>query len=109
VWACVAGLFIVVAQRRNRDVDHGPPNRFAVGALTVAGVVLLAGAVLALVLTDQALSTPVEQLSRRRLLVAYGGGALGIAGMAALVVASVLATAHQIAPQAVPPTVRPGY
>ncbi|HZN74759.1 MAG TPA: phosphatase PAP2 family protein [Micromonosporaceae bacterium] len=109
VWACASGLCIVLAQHRHGDVEHGPPNRFAVGALTVVGVVLLAGAALALALTDQALSTPVEQLSRSRLLVAYGGGALGIAGMAALVVASVLATAHRIAPQTMPPTVSPGY
>lgn len=115
VWACAAGLFIVVAQlivvaqRRNGDVDYGPPNRFAVGALAFVGVALLAGAALALALTDQALSTPVEELSRSRLLIAYGGGALGIAGTAALVVASVLATAHRIAPETVPPTVSHGY
>jgi hypothetical protein len=105
VWACVAGLFIVAAQRRDGVVEYQLPNRFAVGALTVVGLVLLAGAALALALTDQALSTPVEQLGRRRLLAAYGGGALGIAGVAGLVVASVLATAHRVAPQVVPPTV----
>jgi len=108
VWACAAGLFIVVAQRRHGGVDYGPPNRFAVGALTIVGLVLLAGAALALALTDQVLSTPVEQLGRRRLLAAYGGGALGIAGVAGLVVASVLATAHRVAPQVVSPTVDSG-
>jgi membrane-associated phospholipid phosphatase len=105
VWACVAGLFIVMAQRRHGGVEYGPANRFAVGALVVIGLVLLAGAGLALALSDQALSTPVEQLGRRRLLAAYGGGALGIASMASLVVASVLATAHRVAPQIVLPTV----
>ena len=105
VWACAAGLFIVVAQRSHGGVDYGRPNRFTVCALTVVGLVLLVGAGLALELTDQALSTPVEELGRRRLLAAYGGGALGIAGVACLVVASVLATAHRIAPQVVPPTV----
>jgi membrane-associated phospholipid phosphatase len=103
-WGCVAGLVIVVAQRHHGGVDYGPPNRFAVVALTVAGLVLLAGAGLALALTDQVLSTPPDALSRHRLMAAYGGGAMGIAGTAALVLASVLATAHRVAPQAVPAT-----
>jgi len=105
VWACVAGLFIVAAQRRYGDVDYGPRNRFALYALTVVGLALMVGAGLALALTDQTLSTPVEELSRRRLFVAYGGGALGIAGVASLVVASVLATAHRIVPQVVEPAI----
>jgi hypothetical protein len=100
VWAGVAGLFILVAQRRSGEVVYGPPNRVAVAMLALSGLVLLAGAAIALALTDHVLTTPVDQLSRRRLLAAYGGGALGIAGVASLVVASVLATAHRVAPQA---------
>ncbi|HEV7711794.1 MAG TPA: hypothetical protein VGP16_26640, partial [Asanoa sp.] len=60
------------------------------------------GAALALGLTNQVLSTPVDELSRHRLLAAYGGGAMGIAGTASLLIASVLATAHRVVPQAVP-------
>ena len=100
VWASVAGLFILVAQRRPGEVVYGPPNRVAVAMLALSGLGLLAGAAIALELTDHVLTTPVDQLSRRRLLAAYGGGALGIAGVASLVVASVLATAHRVAPQA---------
>jgi membrane-associated phospholipid phosphatase len=100
VWAGVAGLFILVAQRRPGEVVYGPPNRVAVAMLALSGLGLLAGAAIALALTDHVLTTPVDQLSRRRLLAAYGGGALGIAGVAGLVVASVLATAHRVAPQA---------
>jgi membrane-associated phospholipid phosphatase len=124
VWACVAGLFIVLAQRSPAGTDHsgsaafhasgpgpvagrGPTNWFAVSALAVAGVLLLAGAAVALRLTDQVLSTPVSELGRRRLLAAYGGGALGIAGVASLVVALVLATAHRVVPQAVAPPASP--
>jgi membrane-associated phospholipid phosphatase len=103
-WACAAGLFIVVAQRRHGGVDYGRSNRSAVLALIVAGFVLLAGAGLALELTDQVLSTPPEELSRHRLLAAYAGGAMGIAGTAGLVLASVLATAHRVVPQVVPST-----
>jgi membrane-associated phospholipid phosphatase len=104
-WTCVAGLFIVIAQRRHGGVDYGPPNRLSVLALTIGGVVLLAGAGLALKLTDQVLSTPPDQLGPHRLLAAYAGGAVGIAGTAALVLASVLATAHRVVPQVVPPAV----
>jgi membrane-associated phospholipid phosphatase len=103
VWASVAGLFILVAQRRHGDVVYGPPNRVAVAMLALAGLGLLAGAAIALALTDNVLTTPVDELSRRRLLAAYGGGALGIAGVTSLVVASVLATAHRVAPQALTP------
>jgi hypothetical protein len=101
VWANIAGLFIVVAQRRHGDVDYGPANRFAAVTLALVGLGLLAGAALALGLTNQVLSTPVDELSRHRLLAAYGGGATGIAGTASLLVASVLATAHRVVPQAV--------
>jgi membrane-associated phospholipid phosphatase len=105
VWASMAGLFILVGQRRHGDVGYGPPNRVAVALLALSGLGLLAGAAIALALTDHVLTTPVDQLSRRRLLAAYGGGALGIAGVASLVVASVLATAHRVAPQALAPDV----
>jgi membrane-associated phospholipid phosphatase len=98
-WACAAGLFIIAAQRRYGAVDYGPPNRFAVVLLVVAGVVLLVGAGLAVELTDQVLSTPADELSRNRLFAAYAGGAMGIAGTAGLVVASVLATVHRVVPQ----------
>ncbi|MEV0718154.1 phosphatase PAP2 family protein [Asanoa sp. NPDC050611] len=102
VWANLAGLFILFAQRRHGDVVYGPRNRYAVTVLALAGLVLLAGAAVAMKLTDQVLTTPTDQLSRNRLLTAYGGGALGIAGVAGLVVAAVLATAHRLVPQAVP-------
>ncbi|GIF67939.1 hypothetical protein Ais01nite_59740 [Asanoa ishikariensis] len=105
VWSCVASLFIVVAQRQHGDVVYGPGNRIALLVLALGGLVLLAGAAGALALTDQVRATPIDDLSRSRLLAAYGGGALGIAGTASLVVASVLATAHRVVPQAVPAAV----
>ena len=104
-WACAAGLFIVGAQRRHGDVTYGPPSLFAVVALTVAGLVLLSGAALALGVTDQVLAVPADQVGRRRLFVAYAGGAMGIAGTAGLVLASVLATVHRVVPAIVPPPV----
>jgi hypothetical protein len=72
-------------------------------ALLAAGAVLLVGAAISLKLTDQVISTPAEQLSRGRLLVAYAGGSMGIAGTMSIVMASVLATVHRVVPQAVVP------
>jgi membrane-associated phospholipid phosphatase len=101
-WACAASLFIITAQRRHGDVVYGQPHRLAVGMLVLAGIGLLAGAAIALELTNQVLSTPAEELSRHRLLAAYAGGAMGIAGTASLVLASVLATVHRVVPEMVP-------
>jgi membrane-associated phospholipid phosphatase len=101
-WSCAAGLVIVVAQGQPGAVGYGPPHRTAVLTLAVAGVVLLAGGALTMAVTNQALPVSPEELSRYRLLTAYAGGAMGIAGTAALILASVLASVHRVVPQAVP-------
>jgi membrane-associated phospholipid phosphatase len=100
-WAGVAGVFIVLAQRHHGNVDYGPASRLALPVLAIVGLVLLAGAAVTLKLTDQVLATPPEELSRHRLFIAYSGSAMGIAGTASLVLASVLATAHRVVPQVV--------
>ncbi|HYN96228.1 MAG TPA: phosphatase PAP2 family protein [Pilimelia sp.] len=100
-WACAAGLFILLAQRRHGDVTYAPRSRFGLLTLVLGGVAALAGAVLAIELTDRVLATPPEDLGRSRLLIAYAGGALGIAGTASLVVTAVLATAHRVVPREV--------
>ena len=102
-WAAAASLFIVVVQRRHGGVEYGPPSTYATVFLTLISLGLLAGAAIALYLTNQALDVAVDDLSRKRLFAAYAGGALGIAGTAGLVVASVLATVHRVVPQVVPP------
>ena len=96
-WAAVAGLLLVVAHTRD-GTDPARPHRFAVLVLVVAGLVLLAGAALAMLLTDRSLSQD-ELLGRGRLLTAYVGGAAGIAGTASLVMAIVLATVHMVVPE----------
>lgn len=99
-WAAVAGIVLLAVQRGD-DVQVEPQDkhRGVVALLAVSGVLLLAAAVVAFTITEQVLSVPVEELSRRRLLVAYAGGAAGIAGMAALVVGGVLATVHRVVPR----------
>lgn len=98
-WAAVAGLLLAVGGPGGDPGPRSPPHRWAPAALTLAGCGLLAGAAVALALTDRAAATPVELLGRGRLLTAYAGGAAGIAGIAALVTALVLATAHLVVPE----------
>jgi membrane-associated phospholipid phosphatase len=100
-WACVAGLFVVLAQRAHGGVEYGARNRAALRLLLVAGLVLLAGAAVAVVLVEPALATPVDELGRRRLFAGYAGGAMAISATACLVLGSVLASAHRVAPQVV--------
>ncbi|MFG2044172.1 phosphatase PAP2 family protein [Dactylosporangium sp. NPDC048998] len=102
-WAAVASLFIVIAQRRHGGVSYGAPSTYTTVFLTLVSLVLLAGAALCMHLTDDVITRSVDDLSRRRLFVAYAGGALGIAGITALVVAAVLLTVHRVVPRLVPP------
>jgi membrane-associated phospholipid phosphatase len=96
-WASAAGAVLVIAQRpADRDeAPHWP----AVAVLVVAALGFFVVAALALRWTNQVITIPTDELSRRRLLAAYGGGAAGIAGTSALVMALVLATVHRVVPQ----------
>lgn len=100
-WAALAGLFLVIARGRD-GAELARPHGFAVAVLVAAGLVLLAGAALAMLLTDRSLASQGELLGRGRLLTAYAGGAVGIAGIAGLVMALVLATVHLTVPDRVP-------
>jgi membrane-associated phospholipid phosphatase len=97
-WAAVACLLPAVADRRHPGGPAPRAHRFALAGLVLVGLALLAVAAVAMVLTDRAVSNPVELLGRGRLLVAYAGGAAGIAGTASLVMALVLATVRFLAP-----------
>jgi membrane-associated phospholipid phosphatase len=109
-WAAGAGLLLVLAGRDapsppdahpySRDSHPYPPDAhpYAVVLLAGAGVALLAVAAMALWVSDQSFHTSVLQLGRRRLFAAYAGGAVGIAGTAALMMALVLSTVHEVVP-----------
>jgi membrane-associated phospholipid phosphatase len=100
-WAGAVALLLMAVQRPDGPggrPEYGPGHWLAVVALAVGGLMLLAGAGLAGVVTNQVLSVPAEDLSRSRLFAAYAGGAMGIAGTTALVVAAVLATVHRVVP-----------
>jgi len=104
-WAGVAGLLLLFVQPR----DAPPPavrhkNYLSTVLLALAGVALVAVAVVALYLTDQVAAVHPTDLSRHRLLAAYGGAAAGIGGATALMMAAFLVTLHRI----VPPRVQAG-
>lgn len=98
-WAAGASFLLVVTQREDAVVEREEAHRFSVLLLFLGGAALLAVCAVALKLTDQVLSTPPDQLSRNRLLAAYGGSAAGIAGTASLVMALVLVTMHRVVPR----------
>jgi membrane-associated phospholipid phosphatase len=98
-WAGLAGLTLAVAQRADIVVRPQDSHRIAAATLALGGAALLVVAVVGLKLTDQVLSTPAEELGRRRLFTAYAGSAAGIAGTGSLVMAVVLATVHRVVPE----------
>ncbi|MDR7273830.1 phosphatase PAP2 family protein [Catenuloplanes atrovinosus] len=98
VWASAACLLLVPSLPRS-GLD--PPARglgWAAGVLLGAGVAALIMAVLLLRLTHDVINWSIEDLSRSRLLVAYAGGASGIAGTACLVLGLVAATVPRMVP-----------
>lgn len=108
-WAAVAGATLALLRSdpsgvcKDRPGGHAvgpddPPHRIAVLSLALAGLGLLVVAVVALAMTDGVRHAPVETLSRARLFVAYSGSAAGVAGVASVVMALVLATVHRVVP-----------
>src|SRR5690606_42163022 len=98
IWAAAGAALLTRVHRRDGPVQPPRSHRLALGTLLLAGVALLAMAVVAMAVTYQELATPTELLGRGRLLSAYAGGAVGIAGTAAMVMAMVVA----VVPYAVP-------
>jgi membrane-associated phospholipid phosphatase len=103
-WACAGGLILLLFQRRAapQDVaasDREAPHWFVIAMLALAGLVLLGLAVLGLHWIDEVADVPADQLSRRRLLAGYAGGAAGIAAAAAFVIALVMTTVHRVLPR----------
>ncbi|HLL65954.1 MAG TPA: phosphatase PAP2 family protein [Micromonosporaceae bacterium] len=97
-WAALAGFLLLLAQHREAFQTGQAAHRASVAVLLFVGIALLAVAV-AVWLTDQALPTSPEELSRQRLFAAYAGGAAGIAGTAGVVTGLVLASVHRVVPR----------
>lgn len=95
-WACVAGLGLVaVAGRPGRP---GVPHVLSGSLLWIVTVALLVVGLVGMGVSAATIDGPLEvlQLGRRRLLVAYAGGAAAIAGTALAVMATVLLTVHRV-------------
>jgi membrane-associated phospholipid phosphatase len=98
-WAAAAGLLLLLMQSGNARAEQQDAHHFAMAVLGLGGLGLLVLAAVALGLTRDVLSVPPEALSRSRLFVAYAGSAAGIAGVAGLIIAGVLATVHRVVPR----------
>lgn len=98
-WAAGVALLLVLAQRRDARATSHDAHPLAVSLLLATGAGLLVIGVSALYLTNQVIPTPIDELSRQRLFVAYAGSAAGIAGTMALVMAISLATLHRVVPR----------
>ncbi|MDP9796569.1 membrane-associated phospholipid phosphatase [Catenuloplanes nepalensis] len=108
-WASAAGLLLVpLPPALDSDgsgsgrVAAGGAGRFgsgwAAGVLLIGGVAALVLAALLLWLTHDVINWSIEELSRTRSLVAYAGGAAGIAGTAGVVLGLIAATVPHLVP-----------
>lgn len=99
VWAALGGLALLTMQRERAKVDPGDAHRLAAVLLSTGGLLAVVAGGLALAwLADGPRIVP-SALARRPLLAGYAGGAAGIAGTMAIVMALVLVSAHRLIPR----------
>ncbi|MBQ1017514.1 phosphatase PAP2 family protein [Micromonospora sp. D93] len=99
VWAALAGLLLLVAQREQAEIAPGDAHRTAALVLGLGGVLALVACGLALSWLIDLRDTGPEELTRRPLFVGYAGSAAGIAGTMAVVMALVLTVVHRLVPR----------
>jgi membrane-associated phospholipid phosphatase len=98
VWSSAAGLLLVVFDSTQPAPDPIRPPRAAI-LLLQAGTAAMAVAMGLLWLTHDVVDWSIEELSVQRLLVAYAGGAVGIAATASLVLGAVAAGVPYLVPR----------
>jgi membrane-associated phospholipid phosphatase len=98
-WAALAGIVLLLTQREDARVGPEDAHQLATALLVLAALGFLAVAAAAIIWTGDVLDISANELPRRRLLVAYVGGAAAIAGTASLVMALVLSTVHRVVPR----------
>lgn len=98
-WTALAALLLVLGQPANARPTNKEAHPVALTMLATAAVGLLAVWALALYVTNEAIPTPIDALSRTRLFMAYGGGAAGICGVISAVMAVAVATMHWVVPR----------
>jgi len=105
IWAALAGVLLRTLRRRGEKVVEAESHRVAGIILWVAGAVLAALAVAALMYT-RGITAPMGTLSVRAREIAYGGSSAGIAAASTLMMAVILLTVHRIVPRRTPVPVR---
>jgi len=103
-WAAAAGLLLVALQRPGAVVSERDRAGLSLAGTLVGGVTLLGAGVVALALTFNRMSVPVEEMSSRLLTLGYMGSVATITGAAYLMMAVVLVTVHRVVPQIPAPT-----
>ena len=98
-WAAAAGLLLVALQRPGAVVSERDRAGLSLAGTLVGGVTLLGAGVVALALTFNRMSVPVEEMSSRLLTLGYMGSVATITGAAYLMMAVVLVTVHRVVPQ----------
>ncbi|MET7948974.1 phosphatase PAP2 family protein [Micromonospora sp. NPDC005324] len=99
VWAALAGLLLLVAQREQAEIAPGDAHRVAALVLGLGGVLALVACGLSLSWLLDLRDTGPEELARRPLFVGYAGSAAGIAGTMAVVMALALTVVHRLVPR----------
>ncbi|MBX7266204.1 phosphatase PAP2 family protein [Micromonospora sp. Llam7] len=99
VWGALAGLLLLVTQRERAEVAAGDAHRRTALLLGLGGVLALAACALALWWLVSLRATAPAELPRRPLFVGYAGGAAGIAGSMAVVMALMLTAVHRLVPR----------
>lgn len=99
VWAALAGLLLLLAQREQAQVESADAHRVAASVLGVGGLLLLVAAAVAMRWLGELPHDPPDELARRPLFIGYAGSAVGIVGAIAVVMALVLATVHRLVPR----------
>ncbi|HLT09485.1 MAG TPA: phosphatase PAP2 family protein [Micromonosporaceae bacterium] len=98
-WAAAAGLLLVALQRPGAVVSERDRAGLSLAGTLVGGVTLLGAGVVALALTFNRMSVPVDEMSSRLLTLGYMGSVATITGAAYLMMAVVLVTVHRVVPQ----------
>ncbi len=99
VWAALGGLALLTMQRERAKVDPGDAHRLAAVLLGTGGLLAVVAGGLALAWLADGPRIAPSALGRRPLLAGYAGGAAGIAGTMAIVMALVLVSAHRLIPR----------
>jgi membrane-associated phospholipid phosphatase len=98
VWASASGLLLLVFDRNEPAPDLVRPPRSAV-LLVQIGIGAAVVATVLLWLTHEVVDWSIEELSVRRFMVAYAGGAAGIGATACLVLGLVAASVPYLVPR----------